>query len=70
MYYRFICTNKNCGAEEEKEIPMKDYDKEKEKQVCSSCGGKMQRFRLLEWEGFAKGSGEGWFGKSDGSNAI
>ena len=38
---------KSCGAEEEKEIAIKDYDEEKEKQVCSSCGGKMQR--LLEW---------------------
>ena len=68
MIYKFICTNKNCGAEEEKEIAIKDYDKEKEKQVCSSCGGKMQR--LLEWSGIATGSGAGWFGKSDGSNAI
>ena len=69
MFYNFICTNKNCGAEEEKEIAIKDYDEEKEKQVCSSCGGKMQR--LLEWEGIATSSNNnGWFGKSDGSNAI
>ena len=69
MKYRFICTNKNCGAEEEKEIPIKDYDEQKEKQICFSCGGKMQR--LLEWEGIATSSNSnGWFGKSDGSNAI
>ena len=66
MKYRFICTE--CKCEEEKEIPIKDYDEQKEKQICSSCGGKMQR--LLEWEGIATGNGEGWFGKSDGSNAI
>lgn len=66
MKYNFVC--KNCGAEEEKEIAIKDYDTEKEKQTCSNCGAKMQR--VIEWEGFAKGSGEGWCGKSDGSNAI
>lgn len=68
MLYRFICVNKSCGAEEEKEIAIKDYDEEKEKQVCSACGGKMQR--LLEWSGIATGSGEGWFGKSNGGKAI
>ena len=31
MFYKFICTNKNCGAEEEKEIAIKDYDEEKDK---------------------------------------
>ena len=66
MKYNFFC--KSCGPEEEKEIAIKDYDKEKEKQVCSSCGGKMQR--LLEWTGIATGSGEGWYGKSDGGKAI
>ena len=65
MKYNFIC--KNCGAEEEKEIAIKDYDKEKDKQNCS-CGGKLKR--VIEWEGIATGSGAGWFGKSDGSNAI
>ena len=66
MKYRFICTE--CKCEEEKEIAVKDYDTEKEKQTCSNCGTKMQR--VIEWEGFAKGSGEGWFGKSDGGNTI
>ena len=33
MFYKFICTNKSCGAEEEKEIAIKDYDKEKEQTV-------------------------------------
>ena len=68
MLYRFICTDKNCGCEEEKNIPVSDYDTEKEKQVCSNCGAKMQR--VIEWSGIATGQGEGWFGKSDGSSAI
>lgn len=68
MFYKFICTNKSCGAEEEKEIAVKDYDTEKGKQTCSNCGAKMQR--VIEWHGIATGSGAGWFGKSDGSNAI
>ena len=67
MLYRFQCTE--CKCEEEKEIAVKDYDTEKEKQTCSNCGGKMQR--LLEWKGIATSSNNnGWFGKSDGSNAI
>jgi predicted nucleic acid-binding Zn ribbon protein len=66
MYYRFQCTK--CKCEEEKNIPVSDYDREKEKQICSNCGAKMQR--VIEWNGIAEGSGLGWFGKSDGSNAI
>lgn len=63
MLYRFIC--KTCRCEEEKEIAIKDYDAEKEKQVCTNCGGKMQR--VIEWEGTASGSGDGWCGKSTGT---
>jgi len=66
MYYKFKC--KECNREEEKEIAIKDYDKEKDKQVCSECGSKMER--VHEWSGIAIGSGEGWHGKSDGSSAI
>lgn len=66
MIYNFRCTV--CGAEEEKEIALADYDKEKENQKCT-CGGKMQR--VIEWHGIATCSNNnGWFGKSDGSNAI
>lgn len=68
MRYRFICTNETCRCEEEKEIAIKDYDAEKEKQTCSNCGGKMKR--VIEWEGIATGEGQGWFGKSDGGKAI
>lgn len=63
MKYRFIC--EACRCEEEKEIAIKDYDAEKEKQVCTNCGGKMTR--VIEWEGTASGSGDGWCGKSTGT---
>ena len=65
MKYNFKC--KNCGKVEEKEIAIKDYDKEKDKQECS-CGGKLKR--VIEWTGIATAEGSGWFGKSDGSKAI
>ena len=63
-YYTFRCTK--CKNVESREIAMKEYDKEKNKQVCS-CGAKMQR--VIEWNGIAEGSGEGWFGKA-GSKVI
>lgn len=63
MLYRFVC--KKCKCEEEKEIAIKDYDKEKEKQTCSNCGAKMDR--VIEWQGIAEGSGQGWFGKAGGN---
>lgn len=66
MIYKFTCTNKNCQNEEEKEIAIKEYDKEKTKQVCSACGSKMDR--VLEWSGIADSSNmNGWFGKAGGS---
>ena len=65
MYYRF--KRENCGKVQEVEIAIKDYDKEKDKQECS-CGGKLKR--VIEWSGIATAEGQGWFGKSDGSNAI
>jgi predicted nucleic acid-binding Zn ribbon protein len=63
MKYRFICTE--CKCEEEKEIAVKDYDTEKEKQICSNCGAKMQR--VIEWNGIATGNGDGWAGNSRGN---
>jgi len=65
MFYKFKC--EKCGKVEEKEIAIKDYDKEKDKQECS-CGGKLKR--VIEWSGIATAEGQGWFGKSDGSKAI
>lgn len=65
MKYKFRCAK--CYKSEEREILIKDYDKEKENQKCT-CGGKMDR--VIEWNGIATGEGQGWFGKSNGSNAI
>lgn len=64
MKYKFRCAK--CHKSEEREILMKDYDREKENQKCT-CGGKMDR--VIEWEGIATGEGQGWCGKSTG-NAI
>lgn len=63
MKYNFKCTN--CGREQEKEICIKDYDKVKNSQTCDNCGGTLKR--IIEWQGIASGSGEGWCGKSTGS---
>lgn len=38
--YSFKC--KKCNKEEDRTIPINDYDKEKNNQYCS-CGGKMER---------------------------
>ena len=63
--YTFCCTS--CKKQEERNIPMSDYDKEKNNQICS-CGAKMQR--VIEWSGIAESSNmNGWCGKSTG-NAI
>ena len=67
MRYRFRC--EKCRCEEEKEIAIKDYDTEKEKQTCTNCGEKMTR--VIEWQGIADSSNNnGWFGRSDGCKAI
>lgn len=66
MKYNFKC--KKCGKSQEKEISIKDYDKLKNSQVCEDCGGKL--VRIIEWQGIASGSGDGWFGKSNGCKSI
>ena len=63
MNYKFRC--EQCGQEQEKEISMKDYDKLKNNQVCSKCGGVLKR--IIEWQGIATGEGQGWCGKSTGN---
>ena len=63
MYYNFKC--ESCNKVQEVEIPISDYDKEKEKQVCPICKGKMKR--VLEWQGIAMGGGDGWCGKKGGT---
>lgn len=65
MFYNFKC--QNCGEVQEKEICVKDYDRLKNSQTCSKCGGTLKR--VIEWQGIATGSGSGWCGKSTG-NAI
>lgn len=64
MLYKFRCND--CGAVCDKPIPVAQYDEMKDKQICI-CGGKMAR--VIEWEGYAKGGGDGWCGNSSG-NAI
>lgn len=65
MFYKFKCTQ--CAKVFDVGIPIKDYDKYKDRQKCPECNGKMKR--VIEWEGIASGSGDGWCGKSSG-NAI
>lgn len=61
--YTFRCTS--CKKQEERNIPMNQYDTEKNNQICS-CGAKMQR--VIEWSGIAESSNmNGWCGKSTGS---
>lgn len=62
MYYNFKC--ESCNKVLEVEIPISKYDKEKERQVCPICKGKMKR--VLEWQGIAMG-GDGWCGKKGGT---
>lgn len=47
MLYDFKCSL--CGAEAEIDIPMKEYDEKKDKQVCALCSGKMER--VMGWKG-------------------
>jgi predicted nucleic acid-binding Zn ribbon protein len=66
MNYNFRCTQ--CGAEQEVEICIKDYDRLKNSQTCSKCGGVLKR--VIEWKGIASSSNfNGWCGKS-GSSTI
>ena len=64
MNYDFKCVK--CGVTIEKDIPLAEYDRQKDSQVCF-CGGEMKR--VLEWKGIATGSGEGWHG-ARGGNVI
>ena len=67
MIYNFKC--ENCGKLIEVAISIKEYDKVKNRQNCPLCNGKLKR--VIEWNGIATCSNNnGWFGKSDGSNAI
>lgn len=62
LNYKFRCTA--CNGTCEKDIPLAEYDKQKDKQICI-CGGKLAR--VIEWTGIATCDGSGWCGKSTGS---
>ena len=62
LNYKFKCTS--CSGTCERDIPLAEYDKQKDKQTCI-CGGKL--VRVIEWTGIATCDGSGWCGKSTGS---
>ena len=63
MKYDYKCDK--CNKTFELEISIKEYDEVKDKQTCPECKSKMTR--VLSWEGFAIGHGDGWFGKAGGN---
>lgn len=65
MNYKFRC--RECKKNYEIDIKMAEYDKEKNNQECPKCHKKLER--IIEWQGIAEGSGDGWYGKS-GSKVI
>lgn len=72
MLYKFSCPS--CNYTTEIDIPMSEYDKQKNRQICPVCyamdSNQAIMQRVIEWTGIASGSGSGWFGKSYGSKAI
>ena len=72
MTYKFKCTT--CNRTFDIDIPMAEYDNLKAKQLCPVClaldSNQVLLKRVIEWNGIASGSGDGWFGRSDGSTAI
>lgn len=46
MTYTFEC--QKCKYKEEVEIPMSEYDKEKNKQLCKNCGNPAPMIRVFE----------------------
>ena len=47
MKYRFRCDK--CIKVFEVDIPMNEYNQEKDKQFCSECNSKLER--IIEWNG-------------------
>ena len=72
MLYRFRCPY--CNYTTEIDIPIAEYDKLKDKQICPVCyavdSNQVLLKRVIEWTGIASGNGSGWFGKSDGCKSI
>lgn len=72
MLYKFRCPS--CNYTTEIGIPIAEYDNQKSSQICPVCyavdSNQVLLKRVLEWSGIASGTGDGWFGKSDGSKSI
>lgn len=73
MLYKFACPS--CNYVTEIDIPMAEYDNQKNSQLCPVCyaidSNQVLLKRVLEWSGGATStSSSGWFGKSDGSRMI
>lgn len=72
MLYTFSCPA--CKYATEIDIPIAEYDSQKDKQICPVCyavdSNQVLLKRVIEWTGIASGSGSGWFGKSDGCKSI
>lgn len=66
MQYKYYCSN--CDRNVYIDIPMSEYNQRKDGNLCPDCKGPIRR--VIEWSGVASGSGEGWFGKSNGCSAI
>lgn len=65
MTYKFSCDRHGTFWIS---IPINEYDDKKNKQICPKCGEKLMR--VIEWTGTASGSGDGWYGRSDGGKTI
>ena len=72
MQYKFRCPC--CNYTTHIDIPIAEYDSQKNSQLCPVCyaidSNQVLLKRVIEWSGIASGTGDGWFGKSDGSRMI
>ena len=72
MTYKFACPE--CKKTFDIDIPMAEYVNQKNCQLCPVClaldSNHVLLKRVIEWDGIASGSGDGWFGKSTGERAI
>lgn len=72
MLYKFRCPS--CNYTAGIDIPIAEYDEQKNRQICPVCyaidSNQVLLKRVIEWSGTATGSGAGWFGKSDGCKSI
>lgn len=72
MLYKFRCPS--CNYTIEIDIPIAEYDNQKNCQICPVCyavdSNQVLLKRVIEWTGIASGNGSGWFGRSDGCKSI